>query len=282
MERVKDFYKDNPFNFSTNLDLLSKSLIERNQILEYKDLHELLIKRNKFLGEREIKTIIEFGCGTGWLTNSIILYYKKSVKSIDFTEKALSTAKAISERLNLETNFVNSDIFNYEENALYDLVISMGVLHHTKNCREAFRKICKFVKPKGYVYLGLYHLYGRRPMLRFLQSYSRWHGEQSAYNLFKKMNAEMGDNEHSYSWFRDQVLHPHETQHTLEELYSWLEEEKFELKSTSINNYKSIKNLDPKDLIKLEKNMEKYSSKKNIEELVFNPGYFTICAKKRG
>jgi len=281
MESVKDFYKDNPFNFSTNIEVLTKSLLERNQILEYKDLHDLLRKRNNFFGKREIKTIIEFGCGTGWLTNSILFYYKKSVKSIDFTEKALSTARAVSKLLNLETNFINSDIFNYEENKLYDLVISMGVLHHTKDCRKAFNKISKFVKPKGYIYLGLYHLYGRRPMLRFLQSYSRWNGEESAYNLFKKMNIKMEDSEHSYSWFRDQVLHPHETQHTLEELYKWLEEEDFELISTSINNYKSIKNKIPKDLIELEKGLELYSYKKNVEELIFNPGFFTICAKKK-
>ena len=43
----------------------------------------------------DVENIYEFGCGTGWLTNSIRLYYKKSVKSIDFTEKALATANIL-------------------------------------------------------------------------------------------------------------------------------------------------------------------------------------------
>lgn len=280
MKDVVNFYKDIPFNYTDDIDFYVQNIKNSNQILEYKDLHELLIKNKSFMSGKLVKDIIEFGCGTGWLTNSLTYYYDKNVKSIDFTEKAISVAKAVSNKLKKSSNFKLANIFEYEDKKTYDLVISLGVLHHTFDCKKAFKKISKFVKSGGYIYVGLYHLYGRKPMLQFLQSHSNWHGEESAYNLFKRMNRNMDNENHSYSWFRDQVLHPHETQHTYEELLEWIKEINFEVISTSINNYKNIKKYSNDDLFKIEKSLEKYSYEKNINKLEFSPGYFTVCAKK--
>ncbi len=280
MKTVKEFYKDQPFNYTDDRDFYVNNILKSNQILEYPDLHQLLLSRCNFFRQPLIKTIIEFGCGTGWLTNSLLHYYQKQLTSIDFTEKAVDIASDISTRLNKFAEYKVADIFEYQDSKLYDLVVSMGVLHHTKNCREAFKKISKYVKPGGYLYVGLYHLYGRKPMLSFLQNYAHWHGESSAYNLFKRMNNTMDNKQHSYSWFRDQVIHPHETQHTLVELSEWIADIGFTLQSTSINKYKPLKYFDKQKLSELEHSLESYSYKKNVEELIFTPGYFTVCAKR--
>jgi len=280
MKAVKDFYKETPFNFTENLDFYVDKIKNTNQVLEYKDLHKLLRDRSRIFGTKKVKNIIEFGCGTGWLTNSISYYYNKEIKGIDFTEKALKTAKGVSSKLNLSNKYESSDIFDYRDTNKYDLVVSLGVLHHTKNCKEAFKVISRFVKPGGFLYVGLYHLYGRRPMLRFLKGHARWHGEMSAYNLFKKMRKETDSDQHSYSWFRDQVLHPFETQHTLIEVNEWLAQLNFILQSSSINKYKPIKNYSLKHLEDMEKQLEATSFKQNVENLSFNPGYFTICGRK--
>ncbi len=279
MEKVKEFYKDIPFNFTEDIDFYLKNITTTNQILEYQDLHDLLNSRISFKQKNEIKNVIEFGCGTGWLTNSIAYYYNKNVTSVDFTKKAIEIASLVSKKLSVDIKYQISDIFNFQSSNTYDLVVSLGVLHHTKDCKAAFKKISNYVKKNGYLYIGLYHLYGRRPMLQYLQGYSRWHGEESAYNLFKEMNNSMDDKKHSYSWFRDQVLHPHETQHTLEEIIEWVQEIGFQLVSTSINNYKSLKNYSKQKLFGMEKELESYSFNKNVIERKFSPGYFTICAK---
>ena len=276
---VADFYKDIPFNFTNDIKYYTRSISEYNQILEYKDLNKLLRGKSNFL-EPNIKTVLEFGCGTGWLSNTISYYYKKEITAIDFTKKAIDLASKISKSMKLNVNYEVCDIFNYKDVKKYDLVVSLGVLHHTIDCRKAFKKITKFVKPNGHIYIGLYHLYGRRPMLNFLQNHAMWHGEKAAFNLFKRMNKDMKNEEHTYSWFRDQVLHPHETQHTLEELFDWIKEENLILESTSINNYKSLKTISNNDLVSIEKGLELYSYKKNVIDLDFSPGYFTICAKK--
>ena len=280
MREVKNFYKDIPFNYSKDVDFYFKNIKNSNQVLEYLDLHKLLNKSNIFSNKSAIKDVIEFGCGTGWLTNSISYYYNKNLTSVDFTEKAIEMASAVSKKLKVYPEFHLSDIFDFNIERNFDLVISLGVLHHTSDCKKAFKKISKFVKKGGYLYVGLYHLYGRRPMLQFLQSQARWYGEESSYNLFKKMNSSMDDESHSYSWFRDQVIHPHETQHTYEELVVWMNEIGFNIVSTSINNYKNLKKFENQNLYEIEKKLEYYSYNKNINDLKFNPGYFTVCAQK--
>jgi SAM-dependent methyltransferase len=281
MREVKDFYKNTPFNYTDDVSFFTKSIKNNNQILEYEDLHKMLRARFNLTGKNKINSIIEFGCGTGWLSNSLSYYYGKDVLGIDFTEKAINKAKAVSNDLNLNSEFKLSNLFEYQSNLKYDLVISLGVLHHTEDCKAAFKHISKFVKPGGFLYVGLYHLYGRRPMLRFLKNYARWHGDLSAFNLFKKMRRDIDSDQHNYSWFRDQVLHPHETQHTLMEVNDWLNEISFSLVSTSINKYKTLNNYNLSALDKAERELEQISFNRNIEELIFSPGYFTICAENK-
>ena len=281
MREVKDFYKDTPFNFSNDLQIYLDSITNLNQIHEYKDLHKLLSSPIFPFQNPTISSIIEFGCGTGWLCNTIARYYKKKdITAIDFTNKALSVAKQVSSNLKINIDYRESDIFDYSDRRLYDLVVSIGVLHHTKDCRKALNHISKFVKSGGYIYVGLYHLYSRTPMLNFLQSKCRWYGENASYNLFKRMNKSMNNSEHNYSWFRDQVLHPHETQHTYEEVLGWFEDLGFKVVSTSINNYANIKKFKKEELFKLERKLEEYSYIQNVKKLQFNPGFFTVCAKK--
>ncbi len=281
MKTVKGFYKDTPFNFSNDLQIYLESIKNLNQILEYKDLHKLLLNPIFPFQKPKVNSIIEFGCGTGWLCNTIARYYKKNdITAIDFTSKALLVAKQVSSKLNININYKESDIFDYSDKRKYDLVVSTGVLHHTKDCRKALDHISKFVDSGGHIYIGLYHLYSRTPMLNFLQSKCRWYGENATYNLFKRMNESMNNLEHNYSWFRDQVLHPHETQHTYEEVLSWFEDLGFKVVSTSINNYANIKKFKKEELFKLERKLEEYSYIQNVKKLQFNPGFFTVCAKK--
>ena len=62
MEKVIDFYKNIPFNFSEDLDFYINNLIDVNQLLEYKDLHKLCTRKKSILGKSKVKNIIEFGC----------------------------------------------------------------------------------------------------------------------------------------------------------------------------------------------------------------------------
>ena len=92
MKKVIDFYKNIPFNYSENIDFYIKNLIDVNQVMEYSDLNLLCKNKKYFIGSPKIKEVIEFGCGTGWLTNTLSKLYGKNLTSIDFTQKALDQA----------------------------------------------------------------------------------------------------------------------------------------------------------------------------------------------
>ena len=75
------------------------------------------------------------------MSNSLSYHYGKNVKAIDVTKKAIKLAKEVSISLNQDVQFLHRDIFTYEDTNLYDLVISLGVLHHTSDCKLAFKKL---------------------------------------------------------------------------------------------------------------------------------------------
>jgi hypothetical protein len=48
---------------------------------------------------------------------------------------------------------------------------SLGVLHHTFDCREALGSISHVVQNGGYIHMGLYHKYGREPFLNLFKQH---------------------------------------------------------------------------------------------------------------
>jgi len=276
MKLVKDFYRDLPFNYSQSPSLYTESIRDVNQVFEYKDL-DLHLRRLSKIALPTDSQVLEVGCGTGWLSNSIGYHYGINVTAIDFTEKALAMARTVSDRLSLRNKFIQADIFDFHPGQTYPLVVSLGVLHHTKDCKAAFARAASWVSPGGHLYVGLYHKYSRLPMLKLMRSHAYWNGEDFAYDLFRTMSSDHTERELGMSWFRDQVLHPHETQHTIEEIYSWADQLNLKVCSTSINNYGPISDQSPRQvLIQQEQALYDYSYNKNVRDLSFLPGYFTV------
>ena len=285
MEEIKSFYNSLPFNFVEDSSIFAQQIKEFNPVHEYIDLHKILGSKKYIFLNPIIKDVLEFGCGTGYLSNSMAYYYQKEVTGVDLSFRALDSAKEVSKHLKTKVNFQLDDLNNYKTNKQFDLVVSNGVLHHTENCFLSFQKISKFVKKGGYLYIGLYHRYSREIMLKFFKSYLNWYGEKSTYNLFKKMNninKELGESKtYCYSWFKDQILNVYETHHTFKEVYKWSHKVGLKIISTSINNFNYINEHEINLLFELEKKLRKYSYKKNIIENNFYPGYFTVLMKKK-
>ena len=112
MEKVVDFYKNLPFNYTSDINFYIDQIKSKNQILEYEDLHEICLKKNSFYGANQIKNVLEFGCGTGWLTNTLAYTYKKNVTAIDFTVKAIvKTAVIVIPEAHLQAMLDQADPF---------------------------------------------------------------------------------------------------------------------------------------------------------------------------
>src|SRR5262245_39407177 len=99
------------------------------------------------------KRILDAGCGNGQLTESLTRW-GAFVVGFDYST---SVFRAEGARQSRRVSFVQGDLqappFGLET---FDLVISNGVLHHTRDTFTTFGAVAKLVKPGGRFYLWLY------------------------------------------------------------------------------------------------------------------------------
>lgn len=267
---VLNFYEELPFNIYGDLDLAAQQVKKWDPLSTYPELRKIVYENNK-------RKIIDIGCGGGWLVNSLSFFHNEKIEIIgtDFNPVAIKYAEEVKKKCNLNSKFITSDLFEYRSKSKYDLIISLGVLHHTNNCHEAIKHICSLGKNDSFLFLGLYHKYGRQPFLDHFKN-MQFKSESYKFSEYKKLHKGINDEKKLYSWFRDQVLHPHETQHTFQEISKVLHSINFSIISTSINKFEKINS--QKEIIEMEKEYFEISKKK-IQNSEYFPGFFIICAK---
>jgi 2-polyprenyl-3-methyl-5-hydroxy-6-metoxy-1,4-benzoquinol methylase len=267
---VLEFYKSLPFNYQSSVAEQVRSIRKRNSITNYPFLPPLLNSKT---------SVLEVGCGTGWLSNSINFYYQSNVTGIDFNPVAIERSQEVAKAMNLKTTFEVRDLFLYQPETPFDVVISLGVLHHTNNCQAAIEHLCRHcVSSGGHLIIGLYHQYGRKPFLdHFQEMQAKGAPETELFDRYRQLHSQMKDETQLLSWFRDQVLHPHETQHTLAEILPILAATGIELVTTSINNFQPIESID-----RLLEEEVKYTeiAHQKLQQNIYFPGFFLFAARK--
>jgi hypothetical protein len=105
-------------------------------------------------------------------------------------------------------------------------------------------------------------------------------GEEAAFRRYAALDSSRrGDEMHRRSWFRDQVLHPHESTHTLAEVAGWLDAAGFAMERTSINGFQPFERIET--LFDAEQEYEEVSRRANFIEGRYFPGFFTVLARRR-
>jgi 2-polyprenyl-3-methyl-5-hydroxy-6-metoxy-1,4-benzoquinol methylase len=275
---VLAFYQACAFNTYADPARAVADITAANQLeRQYADLHAIL-------RQRAVRTFFDVGCGGGWLSLTVEHWYGKAVAGLDFNPAVVDVATSVAARMKSRATFRAGDLFALapERDGAFDVVCSMGVLHHTGDCRGAVGTIAPLVadRPAARLYLGLYHRYGRRPFLEHFAAMRRaGRTEDEMLRAFAALHPGLTDPQHVRSWFRDQVLHPHETQHTLAEVAEWLDALGFEVASTSINRYEPIADLSA--LFALERTYEEVSYRRNVVEGRYFPGFFSVAARRK-
>ena len=102
-------------------------------------------------------TLLEFGTGTG--ENS--LFYLLAGASCTFVEMnplACQRAGKLFQEYTPELSkyrIVNESLFDFSSEESYDIVISLGVIHHTSNMEKAFEIKSNYLKKEGFLVLGI-------------------------------------------------------------------------------------------------------------------------------
>ena len=269
--KVLNFYEELPFNVYGDLNSAIEQIEKWDPLVVYPELKKIISNYDNI-------KIVDFGCGGGWLVNSFSYHHRNKIKivGVDFNPVAIEYANTIKAKCNLNSNFITSDLFSFNSDDKFDLVISLGALHHTNNCHEAIKYISKFGDINSYLFLGLYHKYGREPFLNYFKN-MKDESENFKFIQYKKLHKNISDDKKLYSWFRDQVLHPHETQHTFKEISDLLINLGYSICSTSINKFEKIEDL--KNIFELEKKCYEISIQK-LKESEYYPGFFITTGKK--
>jgi 2-polyprenyl-3-methyl-5-hydroxy-6-metoxy-1,4-benzoquinol methylase len=161
MKQVQDFYNKYPYPISKQYT--NKQIKKNNQIL----LNILKIGNIDFNNIKN-KKILVAGCGTG--EKSVLLAKNGAlVTAIDFSDNQIKEAKLRAKDNNLtikNIEFIKKDLINdnLEDLGTFDIILSLGVLHHSEDAYFAFTKIAKLLNKNGIIIIGLYHRYSR---LRF-------------------------------------------------------------------------------------------------------------------
>ena len=106
------------------------------------------------------KDILDVGCGTGrW--SKYLARLANNIEAIDPSEAVYSAAALLQNEDNVRISRASVDNIPFEDNS-FDLVFSLGVLHHIPDTQNAMEKSINKVKPGGYFLVYLYYALDNR------------------------------------------------------------------------------------------------------------------------
>jgi len=118
---------------------------------------EAFIRRTGFRPEDLAgKLVLDVGCGMGRFAE-IASRWGAHVVGIDLSLACEVAAKNLSER---RATFFQADVFKLPFSPeSFDYIYSIGVLHHTPDCEQAFKSLPRLLKPGGRIAIWLYSAY---------------------------------------------------------------------------------------------------------------------------
>ena len=143
----------------------------------YKNLpHNFLIKLNNQIkpNSAEINnkfdnpSVLIAGCGTGSHVCIVEDYLNAKILAVDISVSSLAYAKRKTEELGFKNiEFLHADILQLKNlNKKFDVIESVGVLHHMKNPMKGIKILLNLLKPHGFMKLGLYSEIARQDIIK--------------------------------------------------------------------------------------------------------------------
>jgi len=100
------------------------------------------------------KLVLDVGCGMGRFTD-VVSRWGGKVVGIDLSLAVEAAHANLGGRANVR--ILQADLFHLPfPPETFDIVYSIGVLHHTPDCEKAFRQLPKFLKPGGKIAVWVY------------------------------------------------------------------------------------------------------------------------------
>jgi SAM-dependent methyltransferase len=147
-EKVKGMYEAHPFpNFEDPFD---PEWLQRYQ----KYFHYLGATSERF----QNSLILDAGCGTGEKTLYMSGLGAAQAIGLDLSEPSVRKARQSAKRYGIaNARFCNGSVLELPfADAIFDIVLSSGVLHHTVDPYKGFTELVRVLKPDGLLMVYLY------------------------------------------------------------------------------------------------------------------------------
>ena len=97
--------------------------------------------------------VLDCGCGYGFLGLQLLPFLPEgsTYTGIDFAEKLLEQGKLIFASRNMQAEFIQKNVYDYQVKNKYDLVICQAVLRHLDSPESFVEKMMEFAKPGAYI-----------------------------------------------------------------------------------------------------------------------------------
>lgn len=109
--------------------------------------------------------VLVAGCGTGKHAVDVALRYRDAeILAVDLSRASLAYAQRKAQELGLrQIRFAQADILTLESlDQRFDLIESVGVLHHLEDPFEGWRQLRRLLRGRGLMKIGLYSAKARR------------------------------------------------------------------------------------------------------------------------
>lgn len=101
------------------------------------------------------KVVLDVGCGAGRFLDVASRWGARTI-GIDFSFAVEASQKNVGDRPNVDV--IQADVFRLPfKDEVFDVIFSLGVLHHTRDTEEAFLSLPRHLKANGEIAVWLYY-----------------------------------------------------------------------------------------------------------------------------
>lgn len=100
------------------------------------------------------KVVLDAGCGMGRFTDVLARWGAGGVVGVDLSEAVLAARQNVRSE---KASFIRADLRSLPlRSGSFDVIISLGVLHHTPSTRDSFNRLLPSLKPGGTIAIWVY------------------------------------------------------------------------------------------------------------------------------
>ncbi len=113
------------------------------------------------------KRVLDAGCGMGRNSYWPLKWGASAVTAFDYDPRSVARAKAtLKDFSNVEVLY--KSIYNIDWQSQFDIVFSIGVVHHLEDPKQAIAKLVEALKPSGLLLVWCYGYEGNEWIVRYV------------------------------------------------------------------------------------------------------------------